>query len=564
MTPTDHDVFPVVIIGGGLAGLTAAAHLAERDIPPLVLDADALWPGGRLAGGDPDTFEYAGRTWSFSSEHGVHALWGGYVNMRATLERFAPVTFLPSYGEEWINRWRREVRRIEAGRMVKWGWIPAPLHYLNLLFDPRFWATITPLDFLSLPGFLFSLFWTLGIDPLKEGVALDGLMMDEYFRGWTPNLRATFTGLGVNLLASPREDISLTGMIAAIRFYTMLRRDSWAMSYLPDNPHTCVIQPLIKHIRDKGGMVIHGAEAQRLEMNKPLVNNGVGTRHASSVEEQHVASLQSPLPVHGEGPGVGFSWRITVYDSTKGGLRSINAQHVILATHAPGAESLLLNSPDTVPQAAKLHFPGTVRNVTARLWFSRSPREGTQAGMFTGDFLPDNFFWLHRLYDDFRAWHEVTGGSAIELHLYAGDDLLEQADNVLLIRCVDEVQRAFPEVRGSFVRGAIRRNSRVQTRFRVPTRDSLHLQTPWPNLYACGDWIGYPTPALWMERACVTAIAAANAVLTAHGLETYPILQPPPPEPLARGLEWVVRGFRKTLGRGLLGVARQLRQRAVR
>ncbi len=513
----------MVIIGGGLAGLTAAAHLAARGITPLVLDADGLWAGGRLAGGEPDTFTDQGRAWSFPSEHGMHALWGGYYNMRAMLDRFTRVQLEPSIGEEWINRWGREVRVVEAGQLVRFGWVPAPFHYLSLLYSPRFWTTITPLDFLSLPGFLFSIFWTVGFDPIKEGIALDGLGMSEYFRGWTPNLRATFTGLAVNLLAAPKEHISLAGIIAALRFYTLLRRDSWQMEYLPDNPHTAVIQPLIEAIKRGGGQVIHGADAQRLERD----DNG---------------------------------WRVTFADQSRQGVRSVQAERVILATNVPGAQRLLLNSPDTALEAAKLRFPTVVRNATVRLWFNGSPREGANAGMFTGDFLPDNFFWLHRLYDDFRSFHDETGGSCIELHLYAGDAVLEQPENVLLIRCVDEVQRAFPELRGKYIYGTVRRNSRVHTAFRPPTADSLHTQTPWSNVLACGDWIGCDTPALWMERAVTTGIAAANEVLVAHSLESYPILQPPKPEPLARGMGFAVRVFRRTIGRVLLGAARGMRR----
>ena len=518
---TNTDQFSVVIIGGGIAGLTAAAHLAERGVPPLLLDADSLWTGGRLAGGDADTFEYNGRIWSFPSEHGVHALWGGYVNMRAMLERFLKIELQESTGEEWINRWRRSVRTVEAGRAVRFGWLPAPFHYLSLLLYPRFWRTITPLDFLSLPGFLFSILWTVGLDPIGEGVALDGLMMNDYFRGWTPNLRATFTGLGVNLLAAPAEDITLTGFIAAIRFYTMLRRDAWQPCFLPDNPDRCVIQPLIDYIESKGGQLRRGVEA---------------------------------LSLHCTGDG----WRITVQDSARGGRRSILAQHVILATNAPGAARLLLNG-DTTAEAEKIRFPKTVRNITARLWFDTAPRAGTSGGMFTGDFLPDNYFWLHRLYDDFRAWHSETGGSAIEIHLYANDSVAEQAENVLLVRCVDEVQRAFPELKGHFVRGVIRRNSRVHTAFHVPTADSLHVETPWSNVYACGDWIGHPSPSLWMERACTTAIAAANHVLEAEGCERFPVLYPQPPEGLVRGMAFLARLFRRTIGRVLLGIARGIR-----
>ncbi|MEZ4668155.1 MAG: NAD(P)-binding protein [Anaerolineae bacterium] len=535
----EADIFPVVIIGGGLAGLSAAAHLAARGVPPLLLDADGLWPGGRLAGGGPDTFTYQGRTWSFAGEHGMHALWGGYANLRALLERFTTAELRHSPGEEWINRWRREVRTVEAGQLVRYGWVPAPFHYLSLLYSPRFWTTITPLDFLSLPGFLFSILWTLGLDPIKDGVALDGLTLDDFFRGWTPNLRATFTGLAVNLLAAPKEHISLTGMIAALRFYTMLRRDSWQMDFLPSNPHHCLIQPLVDHIRSSGGHTIHGAEAIRLETLSPP---------------------PSPHPIAWRG-GTG-GWQVIFADQSRGGgLRSVYATHVILATNAPGAQRLLMNSPATAAEAGKLRFPGVVRNASVRLWFSASPRDGTPSGMFTGDFLPDNFFWLHRLYDEFRAFHEETGGSAIEVHLYANDDVLEQPENVLLVRCVDEVQRAFPELRGRFIYGAVRRNSRVHTAFRVPTADSLHVRTPWPNLLACGDWIGCDTPSLWLERATTTGIAAANAVLEANGAEAYPILQPPPPERLARGIELLARAFRKTIGRGLLGVVRGVRRK---
>lgn len=514
------DIFPVVVIGAGMAGLTAAVHLAERGIPPLVLEADRRWPGGRMAGGDPDTFEYEGRVWSFPSEHGMHALWGSYDNLHTLITRFTDLTLNPSPGEEWINRWGREVRVIEAGNAVRSRWFPAPFHHLQLLFHPGIWATITPLDFLSLPGLLFSILMTVGMDPFEEQIALDGLMMDEFFRGWTPNLRATFTGLGVNLLAAPKDKIPLTAFIAALRFYTMLRRDSWVLHYLPGPPHECLLKPLIDRIEKGEGMVMMGTTAQRLERQ-------------------------------------GDIWRVVVEDAVRGGMRSLLAERVILAVQPPAAQRLLTASPDTA--APPLRFPDAVQNATVRLWFKASPRSGTPGGMLTGDFLPDNFFWMHRLYDDFQTWHDVTGGSAIEMHIYGSREVVGQPANVLIIQCLDEVQRAFPSLRGHYVHGTVRLNTLDQTLLRVPTRDSLHVQTPWPNIYACGDWIGYRTPSLWLERATVTGIAAANEVLTAHGLEPFRILYPKPPEAPARALGAAVRLFRKTIGRAVLSLARKIR-----
>ena len=516
----------IIVIGAGLAGLTCAAHLAERGLPVTVLEADWGGLGGRLGGGDPYTFAYQGRDWTFQPEHGVHAIWGGYVNFRATLERFTTTRLQPSVGEEWVNRWGREVRRLEAGNAIRARFLPAPFHYLNLLFHPRIWTTINPLDFLSLPGVLLSLLLTLAVDPIREGKAWDGLPLRLFFRGWTPNLRATFEGLAANLLAAPLDEIDLAAFIAALRFYTVLRRDSWAMHYLPQDAETSVIRPLAQAIEARGGRILGGMTAQRLERS-------------------------------------GTGWRVVVEDGLRGNLRSFQAEHVVLAVYPSGAERLLLASEATREQAQAMRWPQSVASVVVRLWFSIDPPGATQGGMMTGDFGPDNFFWLHRLYDDCRAWHEITGGSVAELHFYE-DQLIALPDANLVILGVTELTRAFPQLRDSFVHGAARRNSKVHPRLRVPTRDSLHVRTPWRGLHACGDWVGYDSPSLWMERASTTGIAAANAVLDDVGLPGYPIQQPPAPELLARGLQAILRGGRRVFGPPLRAMARSRRGRSAK
>ncbi|MEO8394467.1 MAG: FAD-dependent oxidoreductase, partial [Chloroflexota bacterium] len=394
----------------------------------------------------------------------------------------------------------------------------------QLLFRPRFWGTITPLDFLSLPGFLASILWTVGFDPILEESALDGLMMHEYFRGWTPNLRATFIGLGKNLLAAPEDKITLTGFIAALRFYTMLRRDTWHPYYLPGDSHSALIQPLIEAIEARGGRVAYGTTAQALE--------------------------------GGETGG----WRIRVEDQARRGIRSVLTDHVILAINAPAAQRLLNGSSATADEARKLRFPEGVRTTTVRLWFDRAPAKGTTGGMFTGDFPFDNFFWLHKMQAEFRQWHDEAGGSAIELHLYGSDAQNDEADKVMLIRAVNELQRVFPALKGHYLHGAVRRNSKTHTQFLVPTQDSLHVTTPWQNIYACGDWIGFASPSLWMERACTTAIAAANEIISAQGGEPFALVEPPRPEMVARGLQALIRGGRRIFGKPIRAANRAVRR----
>ncbi len=515
----------MVVVGAGLAGLSAALHLAGRDIPPLLLEADSEYAGGRIAGGAPETFTHQGQTWSFDSQHGIHALWGGYDNMRAMLKRFLSLNLRPSTGEEWINRWGKEVRAIEAGTAVRQTWIPAPFHYLWLLLRPKFWLTITPLDFLSLPGFLVSMLWATGFDPIMEKAPLRGLMMRDFFLGWTPNLRATFVGLGRSLLAAPADKISLSSFIAAMRFYTILRRDVWGLEYFPANPQTCLLTPMLDYIQQKEGMIFYGARAKSLRKK-------------------------------------GAVWQIQVEDVKQGITRTLEAQHVILAVDPPAAQELLGNSPDTTVLAAAIPFPPALRNAAVRLWFAGEPRAGAMGGMFTGDFTIDNFFWLHRMQDEFMAWHEQTGGSAIEVHIYESDALLDKPDALLIAEATKEVYTAFPELRGKFIHGTVRRNNTTQTQFLIPTDESLGVQTPWENLWACGDWIAYPNPALWMERCTITGIAAANGVIQAQGGMPYPLLPPRHPDWLARLLGGMVRLGRRVFSPLILGAARILKRAA--
>jgi isorenieratene synthase len=510
-----NDRFPVVVVGGGIAGLTAALHLAERGIEPLVLEADNEWIGGRLAGGDPDTFVYEGREWSFPTEHGMHAIWGGYINMLSMIDRFLDITLIESGGEEWINRWANRVRFVEAGSVVRRSWLPAPLHYIWLLLRPRFWDTINIFDFLALPGFVTSVLWTLSVDPIKEGVRFKGLKMHDFFVGWTPNLRMTFSGIGINMLASNAEDINLNAFIAAIRFYTMLRRDSWIMRYLPTNAHDGLIKPLVEQIERRGGMIVQGARARE------LVKCGDG-------------------------------WQVRFEDARLGGIRTLEAQHVILALNPDAAARLFADSHD-LPHD-EIEIPDVTRSSTVRLWFDREPRHGAPGGMFTGDFSMDNFFWLHRLQPEFLGWNLETGGSCIEVHIYNRNNIIDRPERYIKALIANEVQMAFPELRGHLVHATYRSNGYHQTQFDIP---SLSVETPWKNVYACGDWIGYDTPSFWMERSTITGIAAANCVLQAYDKDPFDILESPRPELPARVIMSVMKGLRAVFGPPVVAIARR-------
>jgi isorenieratene synthase len=413
--------------------------------------------------------------------------------------------FVPAQKEDWVLGVGRWVRRAEVGSAIRGSWVPAPLHYLGLFSRPRFLAMLTLRDIASLFRVFGGLLSALAIDPLREDQPLTGMTLADFCQGWSPVLTAFFAGLSRNALPTRPEEIPAAGFIAFLRFYTLLRRDAWAFSYLPTDSSTAIIEPLVKKLGTYGIEIVTGAKVTQLE--------------------------QRPA-----------GWRAVWQQA--GEPVSAEAKHIILATDAPAAETLLRASPDTAPLAAQLRLPRGLPTAVVRLWFDRPPRSpGAEAGIFSGDFILDNFFWLHRIYDDYVRWGRATGGSALESHIYGPPEWLEKPDALLLAQTIVDVGHVWPELKGHLIHSTLTRNEATHTLLDVGRpEEHLAVRTPWPGLFCCGDWVRDRNPAMFLERACVTGIQAANAILDGLSLEPWPLLTHPQPEPLAAMMElWMYR-----------------------
>jgi carotenoid phi-ring synthase / carotenoid chi-ring synthase len=496
-----------IIIGGGIAGLSAALHLAERGVKPWVLEADPGFIGGRIKGGA----EVELNGWKFRGEHGVHGIWSPYRNLQAMLarHRLRPV-FVPAQEECWIYRRGDQINHADVGSAIRHSFIPAPFHYLNLFFRPAFLGTLGIADLFSLFRVWYGLLFAVGIDPLLEEQPLAKMRLSDLLKGWSPALRAFFIGLTRSGLAASPEEIPLSGYIAFLRFYTILRRDSWAFSYIPADGGSGLSEPLARRIVELGGQIRLGARVVRLEK----VTDG---------------------------------WQVSIETG-----ETRRASQVILAVDAPAAQRLLTASQATAEVAQSLYWPRGQANAVVRVWFDRQPNPGAEAGIFSGDFILDNYFWLDRIQDPYINWRRETGGSAIEAHIYGPPSLLEEPDSLLLTRAISDIQSAFTELRGHRIHQVIQRNPASHTLFGIgPKELHLGITTPWEGLYCCGDWVRHPAPCLFLERACLTGIDAANSVLQTRGLPPWPLLDYLPPEPFVGWIERLMLKGRKARKKGI-------------
>jgi isorenieratene synthase len=464
-----------------------------------------------------------GHTQTFYSEHGIHGLWNNYRNVGAMLERFKIAPEIVAAQEQaWVHAEGERVQWGEVGSVIHNATLPPPLHYLELFGDHRFLSMMGLRDWLALPWVWRSLLLSVALDPFARLIPLEGQALEDFFRGWSPRLRAMFIGLARSGLASTPEKISLAAFIAAMRFYTVLRRDSLRFVYFAGDAGAELINPLIERLYERECELLLGHTAEGLTPLPGLT--------------------ATPLPSPPGRGRRGRGWEVRV--NTLRGLRTIFADYVILAVDPPAARRLLCESPATRAVAETLTWPEGLPNGMVRIWFDCQPRDGPEGGVFTGDFVVDNFFWLDRFQRDFVEWARLTGGSAIEMHLYRSEEFFNQPDAVILTHALTDVYRAYPELRGHVVHQTLQRNSATHTRLTVDKAERwLGVQTPWPNLYACGDWVRGPWPALFIERACVSGIEAANAVLNALGGEPFPIAAYDPPEWLAGKIQqWMLGG----------------------
>jgi isorenieratene synthase len=489
--------YNAIIIGGGVAGLTAALHLAERGLKPLVLEADDR-AGGRLSGKDDIIIN----NYKFPNEHGVHGIWSSYVNFKHMLKRHEILPqLIPANEEQWIYRANNLVRRAPIGSVIRHSRLPAPLHYIQLFLLPQFWLMLDPRDWVGIFSVWSTLLMAIGIDPFVEDQPLEGLTFGASLKRWGPAMRALFFGLTRNGLSTDPDKAPLAGFLAFLRFYTVMRRDAWAFDYLPNGSGE-VIEKLSAKIKELGGEIRYGSRVKRMTKDGDWV--------------AHIESDQ----VH----------------------ESIRAPYVILASDSPAAESIIKNS---FP-SDNLFFPHGLAHAVIRVWFDTVPRKTPESGIFSGDFIMHNFFWLHKIYEPYRKWHDETGGSCIEVHVYGPESVLAQSDAMLITNVLTDFYSAFPELKGHLIKPHIQRNAATHTLPALGSRGThLGVDTPWENFFCAGDWVWLQNPSFFLERACVTGLEAANRMLSLCGKELFEVQSYPPPEPLAAWIESLIMKGRK-------------------
>jgi isorenieratene synthase len=446
----------VVVVGGGIAGVTAAVALAERGVAVRLLEREPDL-GGRLRGWSAGS----GRTMT----RGFHAFFRQYYNLRALLRRVSPdlamLRPVPDYPLLHVDGTEESFARIP--RTPPWNvagfvlrsktFTLADLRRMNRvaatrLFDVSVPRTYVELDAVDAPTFLRD----IGFPPAARHLA--------------------FEVFSRSFFAAP-ENLSAAELATMFHIYFLGSSEGLIF----DVPRDAYPATLWHPLRD--------------------LLTGLGAEVRTSAAVSTVERGPAGFTVH-TGP------------------ERIEADAVVLAMDVTGLQRLVTASP-TLGDARWRSRIAALRTappfLVSRLWLDRPARPHRAPFLGTSGFrLLDNISVLERFEDEARTWRATTGGSVVELHAYA---LPEDADRDRTAdQLIARMRTVYPELANARIRHAEHVLAADCPLFAPGSYlDRPAVATPDPYLALAGDLVRADLPVALMERAATTGLAAANELL---------------------------------------------------
>lgn len=471
----------VVVVGGGIAGLTAAVGLAERGVPVTLVERQETlggrvrsWPIG-LSGSDArDGADRGAETATMS--RGFHAFFRQYYNLRALLRRGDPAL-------EQLMPLDDYPLRLADGPTDSFASIPRtpPLSIAAFVAQsPSFpLSALRHVDIEAALGLLDVTFPATysEYDGVSAADVLDRLKFPDQARHLALEVFAR------SFFADPRD---FSGGELVAMFHTYFTGSAEGLLF--DVPRASF------------------DEALWAPIGRYLYRLGVTTLTGRSV---------TALDESGDGI------RVTLDDD-----RVLEADAVVLATDRAPLQRLVagahwLGDDEWRSRVAALRIAPPF--IVWRLWLDRPPAPGAPPFLGTSGFGPlDNVSFLEQMEEGARDWAHRTGGSVVELHAYAAPADFDES--AMRSELLSQLHRVHPELARAEV---------VHDEWIVADDCPLAGTDPWADrpgvttsdarVVLAGDGIRCEHPVALMERAATTGWLAASSLLTERGLPGHDV-----------------------------------------
>lgn len=450
----------VVVVGGGIAGLSTAATLAERGVAVTVVEREEQL-GGRVRSW-PTTLANGDKV---PMSRGFHAFFKQYYQLRALLQRADPTLSglrpVPDYPLILRDGPRDSFARIPR---------TPPLNLIGFVASsPSFPVRdLFKVDIDEAMGLLDVEFPQTfeDMDGRSASDVLDDLRFPDTARHLALEVFAR------SFFADPRE-FSGGELVAMFHTYFVGSSEGLLFDVAADDFGTALWDPLARHLERQGVEFRLGTSATSMEV------------------------LEDGVTVHTDG-------------------EPVMADAAVLATELRPLQGIVEASPslgDVPWREGIASLRSAPPFVVWRRWLDKPAAPGSPDFLGTSNYGPlDNVSMMHQFEDSARRWAARRGGSVVELHAYAVDhDYDEQALRTELAAMQDLIH---PELADAATLGE---EWMVQDDCHLvdtsPWRNRPTVETPSGNVMLAGDGIRCDFPVALMERAATTGVQAANALL---------------------------------------------------
>ncbi|MEA2202909.1 MAG: carotenoid phi-ring synthase / carotenoid chi-ring synthase [Solirubrobacteraceae bacterium] len=459
----------VVVVGAGIAGLTAATALADRGVSVDVVEREA-YLGGRV-GGWTEQREGPDGT-DLPMNRGFHAFFRQYYNLRALLRRVDPQLSMLTPVEDYplIDG---------AGRRDTFRGLPRTPPWNALLFALRS-PTFRFSDLTRINARAAAPLAAVSVPQIYDD--LDHTDAETFLKAINfpvPARHLAFEVFSRSFFADPTQ-LSAAELATMFHIYFLGSSEGLIFDVPNANYDVALWNPLMNY----------------------LTGRGVRFRLATKVE-----SIDT---------GSGNAFRVRT-DSDE----HLDADAVVLATDVTGLQHLV-NASDALGDESWRANIQRLRTAPAfavhRLWLDRPVAPHRPAFLGTAGHEPiDNISVLERYEREAAQWAQRHHGSVVELHCYALNDALPDSlgDKAML----DRLHELYPETKAANIVC-----ERVLYRSDCPLfapgtfAHRPHITTPQRGLVLAGDGIRVDLPVALMERAATSGWSAANHLLAQWGV----------------------------------------------
>lgn len=464
----------VVVIGAGIAGLAAAAGLAERGVSVDVLERQPNL-GGRVAGWT----EHLDDGTVTTNNRGFHAFFRQYYNLRALLQRSDP----------GLQRLRavEDYPLIDGeGRRDTFRGLPQSPPWNALVFALRS-PTFRFRDLIRINATAAAPLATVTVPGIYE--RLDDRNADTFLTDINFPVAARHLAFEVfarSFFARP-DRLSAAELAAMFHIYFLGSSEGLVFDVAESNFDTALWNPLGEYLGTKG----------------VKFHTGVSV---SSISTGGVKRLR----VH----------------TDDGNL--IDADGVVLATDVGGLQQIVgastgLGDADWRHRVAAMEVAPPF--MVQRLWLDRPVDTGRPDFLGTGGLEPvDNISVVSNYERQAAEWARAHGGSVVEVHSYSVSAQEEQLREQMLAR----LHEIYPETAAAEIvteRILLRQDCPLFSPGSHAIRPSV--DTPVPGLMLAGDGIRIDLPVALMERAATTGWTAANRLLAGWGVSGHTLYTVP-------------------------------------